>query len=292
MLIWLGQGSCNRFGIMIWAQKATRIARAKAHINDNRLQPGTSFGGSVACDAVDILGAERATQTGSEHFCAIVAAHDGTVEWLEQLRDMVVNSWPDQQRFQWHLAFAEALPVERDLTPCYHRICLELLQIPISNSNTWPANARAATVDLIERISTLHRRQERDETAWHAAKVLGEAAWLIAETAVKQAFKAAEQSETRMTTGECAAESALRAVKSATWSAWSPVHEAASRASWGKSGAEAGDCSNWAASRCAYEAVWSAGLGAAAQAQESLTWPLELPAWSRVADVILCELSR
>src|SRR5262245_10777313 len=274
------------------AQKASRIARARAHLDNNQLQPGTLLGGSVACDAVDILGAERAAQADSEHFCAIVATHDGTAEWLEQLRDMVVNSWPDQRRFRWHLAFAEALPVARDLTPSYHRICLELLQIAISNSSTWPANARAAAVDRIERISTLHHQQERDETAWHNAKALGEAAWLIAETAVKQAFNAAEQSEMRMTTGECAAESALRAVKSATWSAWSPVHDATSRALWGKSANEAGDCSNWAASRCAYEAVWSAGLGAAAQAQESLTWPLELPAWSRVADLILCELSR
>ena len=176
--------------LMTPAQKAARIARARAHLDNNRLQPGTLFGGSVACDVVDILGAERATQVDSEHFSAIIAAHDGTAEWLEQLRDMVVNSWPDQQRFQWHLAFAEALPVERDLTPCYHRICLELLQIAISNSSTWPANARASTVDLIERISALHRRQERDEIAWHAAKVLGEAAWLVAETAVKQAFTA------------------------------------------------------------------------------------------------------
>src|SRR5262245_39336892 len=274
------------------AQKASRIARARAHLDNNQLQPGTLLGGSVACDAVDILGSERAAQTGSEHFCAIVAAHDGTAEWLEQLRDMVVNSWPDQQRFQWHLAFAEALPVARDLTPSYHRICLELLHIAISYSNTWPAIARATTVDLIDRICALHRRQERDEANWHDAKTLGEAAWLVAETAAKQAFNDAEQSETRMTAGECAAESALRAAKSATWSAWSPVHDAASRALWGKPAPEAGDSSNWAASRCAYEAVWSAGMGAAALSQKPLTWPLELPAWSRVAELILCELSR
>jgi hypothetical protein len=67
------------------------------------------------------------------------------------------------------------------------------------------------------------------------------------------------------------------------------VHDAASRALWGKPATEAGDCSNWAASRCAYEAVWSAGLGAVAVSQEPLTWPLELPAWSKVADLILCE---
>src|SRR5262245_3539742 len=273
--------------MMTAAQKAARVRPARANLENNRLQPGTLLGGSVACDAVDILGRERAAQTGSEHFCAIVAAHDGTAEWLEQLRDMVVNSWPDQQRFQWHLAFAEALPVARDLTPSYHRICVELLQIAISNSNTWPAIARATTVDLIE-----HRRQERDEAAWHDAKALGEAAWLVAETAAKQAFNDAEQSETRMTAGECAAESALRAAKSATWSAWSPVYDAESRALWRKPATEAGDCSNWAASRCAYEAVWSAGMGAVAQSQRPLTWPLELPAWSWVADLILCELSR
>ena len=205
---------------------------------------------------------------------------------------MVVNSWPDQQRFQWHLAFAEALPIGRDLTPSYHRICLELLQIAMSYSNTWPTNVRAQAVDLIDRVSALHRRQERDEAIWHDSNTLGEAAWLIAETAAKQAFNSAEQSETRMTAGECAAESVLRAVKSATWSAWSPVHDAANRALWGKPATEAGDCSNWAASRCAYEAVWSAGMGAVAQAQKPLTWPLELPAWSRVADLILRELSR
>jgi hypothetical protein len=278
--------------MMTPAQKAARIARARAHLDNNRLQPGTLLGGSVACDALDILGPERAAQLGSEHFCAIVAAHDGTAEWLEQLRDLVINSWPDQQRFRWHIAFAESLPVGRDLTPCYHRICLKLLHIGLSNSNTWPPIARTATVDFIDRVSALHRRQEPDEAAWREAKALGETVWLVAETATKQAFNDAEQSETRMTAAECAAESALRAAKSATWSAWSPVHDAASRALWGKSATEAGDGSNWAASRCAYEAVWSAGMGAVAQSQKPLVWPLELPAWSRVADLILNELSR
>jgi hypothetical protein len=280
------------FGMMTPAQKAARVARAKAHLEDNRLQPGTLLGGSVACDALDILGPERAAQTEPEHFCAIVAAQDGTAEWLEQLRDMVVNSWPDQRRLRWHLAFAEALPVARDLTPSYHRICLGLLQIAIASNSTWPALARTATIELIDRVSALHRREERDEAVWQAAKALGETAWLVAETAAKQAFKAAEQGETRLTAGECAAESALRAAKSATWSAWCPAHDAASRALWGKPATEAGDCSNWAASRCAYEAVWSAGMGAVAKSQGPLHWPLELPAWSRVADLILMELSR
>jgi hypothetical protein len=278
--------------MMTPAQKAARVARARAHLENNRLEPGTLLGDSVACDALDILGPERATQSDSEHFCAIVAAHDGTAEWLEQLRDMVVGSWPDQRRLRWHLAFAEALPVSRDLTPSYHRICLGLLQIAVSNESTWPALARTTTVELIDQVSDLHRREERGEAAWRAAKALGEAAWLAAETAAKQAFADAEPSETRMTAGECAAESALRAAKSATWSAWCPAPDAASRALWGKPATEAGDCSNWAASRCAYEAVWSDGMGAAAKSQGPLDWPLELPAWSRVADLILFELSR
>src|SRR5262245_54181407 len=110
-------------------QRAARIARAKAQLDNNRLRPGTLLGSSVACDAVDILRPERAADASSEHFCAIVAAHDGTAEWLEHLRNMVVESWVDERRFRWHLAFAEALPVGRDLTPIYHRICLGLLQI-------------------------------------------------------------------------------------------------------------------------------------------------------------------
>ena len=143
-------------------QKATRVARARAHLDNNRLQPGFWLGGSVACDAVDILGHERAAEVGSDPDClfAIVAAHDGTAEWLERLRDMVVDKWPDERRFRWHLAFAEALPVGRDLAPAYHRICLGLLQMAISYSETWPALSRAATVDLINRLSGLHRRQE------------------------------------------------------------------------------------------------------------------------------------
>jgi hypothetical protein len=275
-------------------QKETRVARARAHLDNNRLQPGSWLGGSVACDAVDILGRERAAEAGSDpdSFYAIVAAQDGTAEWLEHLRDMVVENWPDDRRLHWHLAFADALPVGRDLNPIYHRICLRLLRIASSFSDTWPALSRAATVGLIDRVSDLHGRQEHDDAVWQDARSLGESVWLMAEAAGKEAFDDAGQGEKRMTAGECAAESALFAARGAAWSAWTPVHDAPAPFPCDTTEMQSGGYFTWGASRCAHDAVWSAGMGAVARSQKPVSWPLELPAWSDVAQLILRELSR
>lgn len=265
---------------MITAErKAARVARAKAHIQAGRLRQGTLFNGSVSCDAIDILGPERAAQTEDvQEFFALVAAHDGSAEWLERLRDIVFEKLPDDRPLRWHVELAEALPVGRDLAPYHHRICLGLLRIALTHSDMWPTNCRDAVVDFVRRMAELHRRQERNLSVWEAAKSAGEDARAVAESACRSAARSADPNESAMTAAEGAAESALRAFRSATWSAWTPFNsdEDDGSGSWCRS-----------ASQCADEAAWSVAFGVLAASGEPLRSRMPLSAWIAIADLIL-----
>lgn len=276
------------------AQRHARIARAKKHQILDRLLPIWLPEHPVCCDAVALLGPACAKNTDSTDFFAIVAAHDGTAEWLERLRSRVFERWVDVRRFGWDLAFAEALPVGVDLALLYHRMCLGFLDVPRPFHAIWPTSCRETVIELIDRTCELHRLGMLGGVAWEDCgdlRIYGETIWMEAEAARKAAFDLSPAEEAWMTAAECGAESAWNAVSCAVWSIWSPALELVDEPSLDWRRARAGSTGQWGAAQCADHAVWSAGFGAAAQNPAPPDWPLDFPAWAGVAEFVLHTLS-
>lgn len=181
-------------------KKAARIERAMKHAELDRLMAGTyvqgSRGCSVGCDAIDILGADKAASDGTDYH-AVVAEHDGTSEWLEHLRDAVFEGLPADKRSWWHVELAKALPAGRDFNPFYHKIQVAILDISLrsiaGNNEPYAVECRAA----IETVQHMHRTAaatgEWDESAESAAESAARSAWSAAWSAARSAESAARR---------------------------------------------------------------------------------------------------
>lgn len=166
--------------MMTEAQKEARIARAKRHVAADLLITGAYVdhgkGCSVGCDALEIVGRDPGA-----NYHRIVADHDGTPEWLEQLRDVIFEGLPADKRSWWHVAVAEPIPTGIDLQPHYHLICAGILDITLEQSATWADEYRDQCVSAIKNVRDLH-------VAWSAAWSAAESARSVAESARSAAY--------------------------------------------------------------------------------------------------------
>lgn len=188
-------------------RKMERIARAKRHVAADMLTAGTYWnngsGCSVGCDAHEI--------SPDPKIClhAIVARHDGTPEWLEWLRDAIFEGLPDDKLAWWHVALAEAIPVDTDLQPYCHKIMAGVVRMGLRYADTWDEAYRQQVVDAIETIAKLHDRGSAPTFAeWSAAEG---AAWIAADSA------ASSSAEVMGTDVDRSARSAAESAAESTW---------------------------------------------------------------------------
>lgn len=119
-------------------KKQARIERAERHAMLDLLRAGNYVedgyyrdpesnerykGCSVGCDMLDIIGYDGYLDTTFDRYHKIVADHDGTPVWLEELRDEVFEGLPENKRSWWHVELAKSLPVNEEFGPYYQRLC-------------------------------------------------------------------------------------------------------------------------------------------------------------------------
>tara|TARA_R110000868_G_C10761196_1_gene753919 strand:+ start:70 stop:825 length:756 start_codon:yes stop_codon:yes gene_type:complete len=245
--------------MMTEAQKEARVARAKRHVAADMLIAGAYIengrGCSVGCDAREIKGRDP-----DDDYHAIVAAHDGTPEWLEHLRDAIFEGLPADKRGWWHVALAKAIPANVDLQRHYHLICASMLDMALESSATWDDEYRRQCVAAITSVRDLHLKAEPKE------RVASRAASSAAESAARSAAWAASSS-------------ARSAAESAAWAASSAAKSVASSAA------------AWAASNAASRAASSAANRAANSAAENAARSASSSAYVKCAELVIRALS-
>ncbi len=164
-------------------KKKEKVALAKAHVEAERLIAGfyteskSDKGCSVGCDAYDIRnikgddwGLDDGPEVGNH---AYVADYFGTPEWLEHLRDIIFESLPREDRAEWHIDLAEALPVGIGLESVRHQIQRDILLEVAAKSigegkEDWREKCRAS----VHAVAALHGRaitEKVSEGDWSAA---------------------------------------------------------------------------------------------------------------------------
>ena len=228
-------------------QKQARIERAERHVRLDQLvsDEGLYFWlkgelkcSSIGCDFIDIRLAQGANlnDLGKDH-CAVVAAHDGTPEWLEQLRAWVFEGLSEEHHAWWHVEHARALPIGIDLQPAFHLICIKILEFCLLSSEQWPEPYRWQINAAIELTMDHHKdpSAKSAETARTAASAAAEPArsaarskaGSMAGSMAKSAYLAADSAACSaggfaFTAAMCAADSVVAAK-----TAWSPEELAA-----------------------------------------------------------------
>lgn len=245
-------------------QKRRRIERALRHQEQDRLISGTYMkispelslpkGCSVGCDAIDIqledgIDIENLVDSNCH---SLVAKHDGTPEWLEQLRDAVFEGLPPEDRSWWHVELAKSLPETEEWESYYHKFCIVFLKDSLSNKSCWQDPYGVVVESAIE--NCIHYHENPVESGARSARSAASAAW-------------------------------------AAWAARSAAAESAAESAAAESAAWAAESAAWAAASAAWAAAWSAESAISAESARSAESPAWSAAWKRIATELLNTLS-
>jgi hypothetical protein len=214
-------------------KKQEKVAMAKAHAEADRLVAGfftheeDNKGCSVGCDAFDIRaikGEDWSLWDGPGDYHAYVADYFGTPEWLEHLRDAVFEGLPKEDRSDWHVNIAEALPVGVSFGPIKHRILRDiLLEVSAPSIGDGDEDWRVACRTAVQSVAALHEQaitktvQNED---WAAARDAARAvAWDAASAAAWDAAWDAARDAARAVAWDAASAAARDAAASVAWAA-------------------------------------------------------------------------
>jgi len=194
------------------SQKTLRVERAKRHRDTDMLLKGNFIHGeevpkacSVGCDLIDISD-EPWNEIDTEGCHAKVAAHDGTAEWIEMLRDKIFEGLPTDKSSWWHVALAEALPEDDkriarfgsdDWKPYFHAVSIAILEFALEQKECWKDPYRPLVESAINQVIEYHtdpsqgKRSAAESTAESAAESAAWSAWCSAAKSAKSAAESA-----------------------------------------------------------------------------------------------------
>ena len=253
------------------SQKTERVERAKRHRDMDMLLKGKFIHDgkvpkacSVGCDLIDISD-EPWNEIDTDGCHAKVAAHDGTAEWIERLRDNVFEGLPTDKSSWWHVALAEALPEDDkriarfgsdDWEPYFHAVSIAILGFTLEQKECWQDPYRTLVESAINQVIEYHMNPSEEKRS---------AAWSAADSARFDA--------------ESAKSDACYAAWSAVWSAADSDESAALSAS-STARSSARSAARSSARSAARSAVWSAARSSARSAALSAARPAARSAWS------------
>ena len=119
---------------------------------------------SVGCDLIDISD-KPWNEIDADGCHAKVAAHDGTAEWIERLRDNVFEGLPADKSSWWHVALAEALPEDDkriarfgsdDWKPYFHAVLIAILEFALEQKECWQERYRPLVESAINQVIEYH----------------------------------------------------------------------------------------------------------------------------------------
>ena len=195
------------------AIKNRHIEQAKRHYELDMLVTGTyeyiqnDFfrGCSVGCFAHEIKPNFKSEAIDPHQ---IVAEYLNLPEWLIRLQDTIFEGLPPDERKEWHVQLAEAIPVGKDLEPVRHLLAIRRVNRLITLQQKM-LNNRLSVKPVIEQvIAALILVRECHEAELNK----NTCDWKTAESAARAAESAAAESA---------------AAWSARFAAWSPVDSAA-----------------------------------------------------------------
>jgi hypothetical protein len=86
----------------------------------------------------------------------LVVARDDTTLWVEELHEAIFNGLPQGRKAWWHVSFAEALPVDADFVPEYHKVAAAILGFALRSRNRWHSFWGDECAAVIVRARDLH----------------------------------------------------------------------------------------------------------------------------------------